>query len=59
MRNRLEAEASALLKLILCDYDELATPETPVDPYALDERKRRVKRKVWQLLRLAGRSEGA
>lgn len=53
MRSRAEAEASALLKLILCDYDELASQGAlGEEPYSLEQRKKRVKRKVWGLLRL-------
>jgi hypothetical protein len=56
MRTRLEAETSALLKLILCDYDELAStePSEACDPYTLEVRKKRLKRKLWGLLRLTG-----
>lgn len=52
MRTRAEAEAAALLKLVLCDYDELASGGGHEEPYQLEARKKRVKRKVWSLVRI-------
>lgn len=56
----LEADTNAVIKLILTELDDVASLE-PVDacePYALDERKRRIKRRLWEHHRLYLRSKG-
>lgn len=46
----LEADTNALLKLILTELDTLASlpPEEACEPYALEDRKRRIKRRLWE-----------
>lgn len=53
-----EADANALIKFVLTQLDEVATlpPELANEPYALEERKKAIKRKVWEFYRnYAGR----
>jgi hypothetical protein len=46
----LEADTNAVLKLILTELDTLAAlqPVDACDPYTLEERKRRIKRRLWE-----------
>lgn len=46
----LEADVNALLKVVLSELDEVAMlpPEAASEPYALEDRKRRIKRRVWE-----------
>lgn len=45
----LESDTNALLKLILTEIDTLAAlpAAEACEPYALEERKRRIKRRLW------------
>jgi hypothetical protein len=49
LRAALEADTNAVIKLILTELDDVASlpPEQASEPYALDERKRRIKRRLW------------
>jgi hypothetical protein len=46
----LESDTNAVIKLILTHLDEVAAlpPEEAGDPYALEERKRMIKRRLWE-----------
>lgn len=47
---RLEADTNAVLKLILTELDTLASlpPKEACDPYTLEDRKKRIKRRLWE-----------
>lgn len=52
---QLEKDANSTIKLVLSEMEALAgmPPEHAGEPYAFDERRRRVVRKIWQLFKEA------
>lgn len=47
---KLEAESNALIKLLLTEMEELAAlqPDQACEPYALEARKKRIRRRLWE-----------
>jgi hypothetical protein len=58
---QLERDVSATIKLILTEMEQLAglPPAIAAEPYALQDRRKRVVRKIWSLYKdtLAARQE--
>lgn len=54
----LQAEVSATIKLVLTEMEDLAVmaPEDAY-PYAYEERRQRVMKKIWNLYKLLSRPE--
>lgn len=52
-RDQLERDANSLIKLVLSEMETLAglEPAEAAEPYAFEERRRRVVRKIWALLK--------
>ena len=52
-RQQLEKDANALVKLLLFEMEYLAATDAEVaaEPYAFDERRRRMVRKIWNLVK--------
>lgn len=53
----IDKEANATLKLVLSHMEQLASmaPEFAAEPYAYEERRQQVMRKIWNLVKLCVR----
>jgi hypothetical protein len=50
---QLDRDTNALIKLVLLDMEELASlpPAMAAHPYELEQRRKRVIRRIWQLVK--------
>lgn len=53
MPGRIEQDVNALIKLVLTEMEMLASmePEQARHPYEMDQRRRRVVRRIWALVK--------